>query len=251
MRPSESSYVSIKRTFVNNVGSPYTECQDLTSYSSLLYNYIVNSSFYSTYRQQDCFNLCIQQMIITSCKCSYSGFDVPPFFSLNSTTMPRPCLTLKDYDCYTKKFSLFNPVECETQSCPLECYSVNYDTSISSLRMDSIDNYYAYHNYNDPTLLEYETWKMKFLTIYVYYSRVEYTLIEVTPSMNFPNLLANIGGSMSLIVSVSAFTLFEFIELVALLVHAFFTSATQSNKDCSIETISPADRRKVHHLESN
>ena len=74
VKTGERTFISVRRTFVNNANSPYTECQDLTSYSSPLFDFI-KSSNYSAYRQKDCFNLCIQESIIATCNCSYSGFD--------------------------------------------------------------------------------------------------------------------------------------------------------------------------------
>ena len=77
IKAGERTSISVKRTFISNVNSPYTACQDLTSYSSPLYDLIVNSKQYYMYRQQDCFNLCIQKSIISACNCSYSSLDNP------------------------------------------------------------------------------------------------------------------------------------------------------------------------------
>jgi len=253
--------VGVKRTFINNAGSPYTDCQDLTTFSSPLYDFIINSSFYSTYTQQDCFNLCIQQMIIVECNCSYSGFDIPPPYtsSFNISAKPRPCLTIADYNCYTKQFSLFNPVTCAAKSCPLECNSINYDLSVSSLLLASIDDFADYYStyenefdkygyypqYGSLPLQKYENWRTSLFTVYVYYTRIEYTLIEVTPSMTFTDLLANIGGSMSLIVSVSAFTFFELIELILLLVQTLLSYAISTKKNSNSFQVRIAKRGEV------
>ncbi len=226
VKPGESSYIGIKRTYTNNVNSPYTECQDLTTYSSQLFDFMTNStSFYSTYRQQDCFNLCIQQLIMETCNCSYSGFDIPPLSSNRSNITIRPCLTINEYTCYTNQFYKFDPVACASQSCPLECNTVEYDLSVSSLLISSVDEFWAYYGtddyYNRYEVYSYENWRSKQLKLYVYYSKLEYTLIEETPSITFVGLLANIGGSMGLVVSLSAFTFFELIELIILMFYTY------------------------------
>jgi len=116
VRPGEMSMIGIKRTFVKNEPCPYTKCKDLTSYSSLLYDYIIKSN--RTYRQKDCLDLCIQLDIIKECKCYATLYD-----NLNSNTM-RPCLDLKDLDCFLRIYFRFDPDKCALEFCPLECRTI-------------------------------------------------------------------------------------------------------------------------------
>ena len=244
----KKTFISVKRTFVSNSPYPYTDCQDLTSYSSPLYDHIKSSKQYSTYRQQDCFNLCVQEAIIENCNCSFSGFDNP--YGENSTV--RPCLTLNDYECYNKKFFEFDPTECASKSCPLECDSIEYDLSISSLIDPSYDFYLKNFGYDkfccfyywlcpnggyihskcscnsrcaasfNFTPISYNDFNRYFVKFSVFYPSLSFTQLKSTPSMTILDLLANLGGSMGFIVSVSFFTLFEIIELVVLMAHALF-----------------------------
>lgn len=248
------SLISVKRTFVNNVNSPYTPCQDLSSYSSPLYDFIINSHQYSTYRQKDCFNLCIQESIIAACNCSYSGIDNP--YGPNSTI--QPCLSLSDYTCYNRIFYEFDPNECASNSCPLECQSVEYDLSVSSLADPSLSNYLnggagygqfccffywlcpqgqyilnecscsnaCFDSLINFTAIDYETFKNYFVTFYVYYPSLTFTQLETTPAMAITDLLSNLGGSMGLIVSVSVFTLVEITELFVLILNALLFKKT-------------------------
>ena len=221
IEPGKSSYIQVKRTFINNYQSPYTACNDLSTFSSDLFDFIKSCPFYTTYRQIDCFNLCVQQLIMNICNCTYSGFDNP----IVNTTV-RPCLTLDDFNCYTDMFYQFDPIECESRSCPLECNTVEYDLQVSSLIDPSTDKYYGecnpYHYipecYAD-TSMTYDDYRTLYVTFNVYYPSLKYTLIDVTPAMSIFSLLSNIGGSMSLIVSVSFFTLFEMAELFFLMVY--------------------------------
>ena len=221
----EQSLISVKRNFVINANSPYTDCQDLTAYSSHLYNFIINSKQYSKYRQQDCFNLCIQQSIIEQCNCSFSGFD-----SLNSTV--GPCLSYIDYKCYTNVFFEFDPNECASNSCPLECEYIDYDLTVSSLsyppygfyEKKSQGSFCSAKNYDYLCLstgtIDYETFKNYFATFTVFYSSPSYTLLETSPAMTLVDLIANLSGTMGVIVSVSLFTLFEMVEFILLMIHA-------------------------------
>ena len=263
IEPGKNTQISVKRTFVSNVNSPYTKCQDLTFYSSELYNFIINSTKFSKYRQKDCFNLCIQALIIANCSCSYSGFDNPFNKSLYSTV--RPCLTLFDYDCYNNVFKEFDPTECATNSCPLECEYFEYDLSVSSLvdpsrefYKDTVQNFCfwslvntgstslcpdqsdIYLNFTrcrrqnawfggpscepppEPSFEGYDTYKNYIVKFSVFYPSLSYNQIQTSPAMSLPNLIANLSGSLGLIVSVSVFTLFEIVELVALILHGLF-----------------------------
>jgi len=227
LEPGMSSFIQVKRTYVNNYPAPYTSCIDLSSYSSPLHDYITKS-LNRTYRQRDCFELCIQQLIINSCNCSYSGFNNP---NINSTV--EPCLALNDFNCYTNMFYQFDPLACASSSCPLECQSVEYDLYVSSLTYPSTALYYGECNpyhwipecISNPHM-SYDDYRTLYVKFDVYYSTLAYSEVSVVPAMTIFDLIGNIGGSMSLIVSISFFTLFEIIELLILMMHAVFCKKT-------------------------
>ena len=58
VKPGEQPFIVVKRKFVNNSESPFTECQSLASYPSELYDFIVKLN--KTFREKDYFDLCIQ-----------------------------------------------------------------------------------------------------------------------------------------------------------------------------------------------
>jgi len=205
VKPGESSMIEVKRTFVSNYPSPYSECTDLKSYSSLLYEFIIKSN--RIYRQKDCLDLCIQQETINKCGCFSPNFD-------NPFSDTRPCLTLNESDCYTKIFSNFNPNNCALDFCPLECKSIDYDLTVSSVISPTLNDY---NLLNSSSVLSFEEYRTRSVSFSVYYPYLEYTFIEVSPSMTMASLIANLGGTMSLIVSVSFFTFVEIIELIILI----------------------------------
>jgi hypothetical protein len=231
-RGKETS-ISVKRTFISNAYSPYTSCQDLSSYSSFLYNFIINSPRYSTYRQQDCFNLCLQVSIINQCNCTHPAYDNP--YGSNSSI--KQCIDLDDYYCFDPVINGFDSTDCATNSCPLECESIEYDLSLSSLVNPSFlswyetgmcnfykDLCYSYIDYygNGAEIWDtnWENYKNHFVKFNVFYKSLSYTEIDTSPATTVSTLVANLGGTMSLIVSVSAFTIAEIVEFIFLMIYA-------------------------------
>jgi hypothetical protein len=220
VKPGEISMIGVKRTFINNYPSPYTECTDLTTYSSVLYDFIIKSN--RTYRQKDCFDLCIQQLTISTCGCYSTKYEN----SYSETNFTRPCLSKLDWKCYLNASYQVDVVKCATEYCPLECNSIEYDLTVSSTISPTLNDY---NSLDISSIMSYEEYRTQFVNIVVYYSQLEYTLIEETPATTLASLIANLGGTMSLIVSVSFFTIFEIGELIFLLLHVWFSRSKKRN----------------------
>ena len=226
LKAGVSNYISVKRTFLSNPPKPYTDCVDLASYSSDLYDFILGSN--QTYRQKDCFDLCKQTSIIDACGCYFTGFANPRSRAI------RACSSIDDLDCITNKLNYFDSISCASLFCPLECETIVYDTSLSHILTPTYLQYYLYTQHIEPMgyvlgppyNFTYEEYRNHFLRFYVFYPTLEYTKFEVTPCLYLADLLASIGGSMGLIVSLSFFTLFELIELIILIVHGLFFKYT-------------------------
>ena len=114
IKPGEWSTIGIKRTFVKNEPEPYTDCKDLTSYSSELYDLIITSN--KKYRQKDCFDLCIQQLVINQC-----GRYFLQYVNLNSN-QTKPCLTQNETNCADNARIQVDTVKCASEYCPLSEY---------------------------------------------------------------------------------------------------------------------------------
>lgn len=229
----KETFISVKRTFINNYYYPYTQCQDLTSYSSFLYNFIINSQRYKLYRQQDCINLCLQVSIINQCNCSHPEYDNP--YGSNSSI--RQCINLNDFYCFDTVINGFDTTECAANSCPLECELIEYDLSLSSLLNPSFLSWYetgmcnfykelcfSYIDYYGSGAeiwdTNWENYNNHFVKFNVFYKSLSYTEIDTSPATTPSTLVANLGGTMSLIVSVSAFTIAEIVEFILLMIHA-------------------------------
>ena len=221
-KPGEESYIGIKRTFIKNEPKPYTQCQDLTSYSSDLFDFIIKSN--RTYRQKDCFDLCTQKLIISQCGC-YSMRYPNPRLKLNEI---RTCMTLSDWSCVLNSTYKVDLVKCASESCPLECNFVQYDLTASSLTTPTINDYVA-SSMSD--LVSYDEWRTQSVKIYIFYSQLEYTFLKEEPALTLISLISNIGGTLGLIVSVSFFSIFELGEALALILHAIVFGKKSQQKN--------------------
>lgn len=227
IRTGEWSYISVKKTHSRKYPSPYSICRDLSNYESKLYNLILNSN--RTYRQHDCFELCIQEKIIAKCGCYYLGFRDYDAIRAQS----KPCSNLKDDTCVNIQIQQFNDEECVETSCPLECDVTSYDLTVSSLVNPSIYVYDSLNseeikfyvnliNSNTSRSLSYELYKSLFVNVTIYYKSLISTHIIETPKMTVTELLSQIGGSLQLFVSYSIFTFFELIEVFILFGYVYF-----------------------------
>ena len=219
------SMISVKRIYTQKYPSPYSDCIDLKSYSSDLYDFIVGANL--TYRQQDCFKLCIQRDIIVSCGC-YS-LEYPKLTIIqtsNATNSTRACLTLSEYDCLDDKKKNFNVQECRERSCPLECDSVTFDLSLSSLINPHLKEFNSFSPQEIAAYqkviganLTYEGFRTTWINVKVYFSTLQYTEISESPKVSIIDLFTQIGGSLGMFVSFSIFTLFELFEMFFLVVY--------------------------------
>jgi hypothetical protein len=216
------SYISVKRTLTQKYPWPYSDCIDLDTYKSDLFDYMKKSN--KTYRQQDCFELCIQKTIIDACQCYYTKYD-------DMKTNFTACLNLYESNCLEDKINNFNSEECQKNSCPLECDSFSYDLSFSALEYSGESSYTIETKnpeiqdaFNDTNLtLSYETYKSNIALFTVYYPSLKYEQISESPKTQIIDLFTQIGGALGMFVSFSIFTIFELIEIVLLILKEFLT----------------------------
>ena len=104
---------------------------------------------------------------------------------------------------------------------------MRYDLSLSSLINPHLKEYNSFSakeiaNY-EKTLgvnLTYEFFKSTWISVKVYYTSLQYTEISESPKITIIDLFTQIGGSLSMFVSFSIFTLFELIEILILFVYS-------------------------------
>ena len=216
----KQSNIAIKRTFTYNQASPYSECVDLASYHSDLYDVMITRTNYA-YRQLDCFGFCFQREVTTRCDCFFTEL---PMIAQSS-----PCLNVTQIECMDIVGSEFSYDDC-TAECPLECDSVRYEYSLSSLVSPNQKMYNVFFNdrvnFNimqsafGVNLSTYEQFQQYFLVVNVYYPYLQYTKIREAPKASQIDLLSQIGGSLGMFLG---FSLFHFVELFEIIFVCVYT----------------------------
>ena len=208
IKPGDNSYIAVSRTFTRKQPRPYSVCIDLTQYSSKYFDLIIEQN--RTYRQADCFELCFQERVIETCEC----YDLR-FLDINKNST-APCLNMTQWNCITNEYYKYDYTQCALLYCPLECESMSYGMSVSTLENPS---YHWYLDIGSPDG-SYDQYKSEWINFNVFYPTLSYTAISETPKVLLSDLFAQIGGSLGMFVSFSVFSLFEFLEVFILLVHA-------------------------------
>ena len=102
--------------------------------------------------------MCIQLETINKCKCYGTLYD-----NLNSN-QTRACLNITDYTCFQDVYFQVDPIKCATDYCPLECNSIQYDLTLSSLLSSSFNDY----NSDVSSSISYQEYVMQTVSILVY-----------------------------------------------------------------------------------
>ena len=215
IQPSKSTDIAIKRTFIHKEPYPYSSCIHLSSFESIFYEYF--KSVNKTYRQADCFELCLQNNIMKNCSCyDYSYPRINNSFS--------PCFTKPEILCTIYQYNYFRRFKMSEEClklCPLECDSVKYDVSMSSLDFPSKFVFDIYKNFGlfNGT---FESFKQNLLQVNIFYPSLTYTKISESPKMSITDLLSNLGGTLGLYIGISFLSLIEIVEmLIELLLTSF------------------------------
>lgn len=212
--------INIRKQIILNEPRPYSICENFKS--SFLVDYIKSTN--KIYRQKDCFELCYQMLTIEKCGC----YDLY-YPRLNGS---RPCyLNEKEYEClvssYLDFFDRDNRENCSGQ-CPLECESISYETKIS--HSDFPSRAYAKKLLksikifaNENSKIDYNILRENVLNIKIYFEDLKYTLISEKPKILVEDLLATIGGTLSLFIGISILSLGELVELVVQILKLFLS----------------------------
>ena len=216
LEPGKETTIAVRKTITNNYPAPYSECTDLsssaTSKSSQLYTYIVLTKN-KTYRQYDCFNLCLQRAIEMSCGCFWARYD-----HIDNETFQ--CFNLTHLECIKKEQAEFNELIC-IDECPLECDSTTYSLQASMLEFPSRQMYDVFKR--EVTLANYsytyEMYKESVLALNIFYPYAQYTRITESPKTTPIDLLSQIGGSLGMCVGFSLFHAIEVGEILFLMAY--------------------------------
>ena len=214
-KPGSLTNIGIKKTFIYKAQSPFSECDRLTEFTSELYELIVRKNV--TYRQVDCFDLCLQKMVISACQCYSLKY-------LKLVDGVGPCLSLDELKCFKQENDRFLQSEksklCGDQ-CPLECNSVDYEFSysISDFPTEEYFNSFKLNSsskkiYLNGEYVNFETYKKSFIGLNIYYPYLKYTEIVEVEKFSLIDLLSNIGGTLGLFLGISFLSFIEIFEIL-------------------------------------
>ena len=219
LKMGEEINVAVSRTFSYKTPHPYSECEDLDSFRSEYFNILKssNAALNASYRQYDCFKLCLQKMITQNCECHFTKFT-------KVENLPS-CLNLSQFNCTNTQQNAFTGeklIECNKQ-CPLECNTITYSPQLSTLDFPSHDLFKLYQNESDLGLgsMSFDTMKNSLISLKVYYPFTQYTEIRELPKTSLIDLISQIGGSLGMLLGFSIFHLIELFEIIILIVFHF------------------------------
>ena len=177
--------VLVDRFFYKKLPYPYSDCLSFSEikskYSgSIYYNELVKNNY--SYRQKDCFELCIQ----------------------NRTN------NLEQSNNYIELCSPFCPIECETISYTTYITISDYPsvTRQNTLLKDPVIR----KHFENITVISSDFLKKSVLSVFVYYSDLKYTLFSESEKMLPFELISSIGGTLGLFIGVSFLSFLEIIE---------------------------------------
>lgn len=200
--------IKLKKEIIINEPKPYSSCENLDKVKNPEFiNYFKSINY--TYRQKDCFLLCIQKVIIEKCACH----DISLPDNLGSE---EPCyFNSSKYDCILDIYENYDDIlEMCGLYCPLECKTVNYETKVSYVEYPSYGHYRVMlRDFKNGSKIDYQNDKESVLLLNIYFDSLKYTLINEKPKILIEDLVASIGGTMSLFLGISVLSFGELIEI--------------------------------------
>ena len=188
--PGFNHLISIKRTFSYKLGEQYNNClkdvKSIDSYDSDLFRYIIQSTNYSS-RQTDCFNYCMGRELYKSMNISNKIDHFTNVFAKSGSNISTLIQT------YLRLLKNGITSICGND-CPLECDSIEYETSLS---------FNKFLTNNSDNIVNFN----------LFYSSLDYTMIDQIGKMNGFDLISNIGGNLGLFIGISFLSFAELIEL--------------------------------------
>jgi hypothetical protein len=213
--------ISVRRRFKTNLPRPFSNC-DISSenektFSSHyeIYKMIRASSY--DYSRAFCLKQCTQMKAISLCGCSN------PFYV---SLYERACQNESEVECSQSIF--YNRASYQGEcllKCPLECSLTSFETTQTSISLLG-DSYLGYLNENPRLLSDFVTRpislrvaKESVVKLSIFYESLSYEMSKEYSNMNVVDLLANIGGTLSLFLGISVLSLCELVELLIEIVY--------------------------------
>ena len=204
--------IGLSRTFYELQPKPYSICDKNTNDP----NYFKSKSFRlihqsgNEYSKDLCLFQCYQNIAIQECGC-YERYYVNFLESI-------PCRNETQISCL---FSLLlNNLEktCNDDECPVECKSMRFDKSISFNHFSGKTYQDLLRKFNGSEKIHLDPNESfdDIAIVNIFYNTVNYIQVDEYPTIEFVNLLSNIGGIGGLFLGLSILSLVEIIELIIL-----------------------------------
>ena len=212
--------LKVKRNFISRLSSPYGNCLSDVSiaseFSSQSFDYIVKT-LYVAYTQEFCYSICLQSKIVNVCNCN--AWYLPSYGNQSLCSSTNECWKSTHYLVTRNNLSIIN--DCVSQ-CPLECNSIEYEVSTSSLAFPN--RYYrtllAQTSAIKSANVSLDDINSSVLRFNLFYETLAYTIQRETASMDAFTIMSNFGGTLGLFLGVSFLSFIELFELVYRLLHA-------------------------------
>lgn len=149
---------------------------------------------------------------------------------------PRMSYDLSSPPCFNE--NIYTSIRVDANECPLDCDQISYDYFYTEATFPN-ENWYEINLAQEPEYFErifsqepsYQAVKSSFATILIVYEKITIEKVSEKPTVEFLNLIANIGGTIGLFLGLSVLTVTEIFELAFLLIVRFVSF-----------------RRRVYHL---
>ena len=109
----------------------------------------------------------------------------------------------------------------------LNCFRLKFSKTVTSHRLIAADSYVKFINANRNFSDDFSRWPLditdedaveratqRVVSLSVYYESFAYTMSEELPKTNVVSMIASMGGSLSLFLGVSFFSLFEVVDVL-------------------------------------
>ena len=214
-KPGSSVSLNLAQTHFVNLPAPYSDCQETNSIDTEIAQKM--RQFNIRYDRYNCLMYC-QQML------NYYGMGCFKNF-IENIYQVKICKTLKELD--DNQAYVFDDRVCPIM-CPAECEQNSYDFEASFSDFPSKN--YAYKLINDrydhytklfhTKNITYDMVKKSVSSFYFYFDELVVTEIIESPSIQFVDLISNIGGILGLFAGMSVLSFVELIDLSVNIVNA-------------------------------
>ena len=220
MKEGTLTDVGLHKTIYKKAFTPVSECKDLEKFEfdKEFYNEIINSNY--SYSQSQCYDVCLQDKIIHVCDC----YDLQ-YLAPCDKPKTKPCLNQTQVRCANLVYGDFTDdgdikQECDPR-CPLECESVELQTYVSSSSFPSVEYSNIIKHFNSVEshfgpneTLDQVKLSLNTLALNIYFNDLEFTHVEENEINDIVDLIANIGGTVGVLVGMSVLSFAEILEFL-------------------------------------